>query len=67
MKYGVWCEVWGGVTGPRSAWLKNGGAGEPALFDTLEDAQREADQIQRRQNNTPRRTANFRYTAKQFA
>ena len=21
-KYGIWCSVWGGVTGRREAWLK---------------------------------------------
>jgi hypothetical protein len=22
-KWGIWCEVWGGITGSRSAWLKD--------------------------------------------
>jgi len=39
-EWGVWCEVWGGVTGSREAWLKSNGA--RATFATREEAEAEA-------------------------
>lgn len=62
MKYGVWCEVFGGVTGSREAWLKSNG--ELMKFATFEEAQAEA----RRCQSVDRRfsTANFRYTAREL-
>ena len=37
-EYGVWCSVYGGVTGHREDWLKNDD-GAPARFPSLETAQ----------------------------
>lgn len=36
-KWGVWCQVSGGVTGTRQGWLKAGG--EPMLFNSKESAE----------------------------
>lgn len=63
MSWGVWCEVWGGVTGSRSAWQK-GKDGSPEAFATRELAEEAAKE--RRRNLSPFRTAEFRFTAKEM-
>lgn len=63
-RFGIWCEVSGGVTGYRGAWLKSGG--ELAVFADRAAADAEAAHYNASQNASPYRTANFSYTVKQF-
>lgn len=42
-QYGIWCEVWGGKTGTRSAWLKVDE--KPQLFPTFALAEEQAGRI----------------------
>jgi hypothetical protein len=62
--WGVWCECWGGVTGNREAWLKSHGT--IAQFATRQEAETEAARLNTRANGNPNRTADFRYTAREF-
>lgn len=61
MTYGVWCTVSGGVTGTRSAWLKENGVVQE--FSTLEAANVEAQKMQRSMNN-PNAVASFTYVGR---
>ncbi len=61
-RYGVWCEVSGGVTGDRESWLKRDGVLE--LFATREEAADRADAI--RAKISGRGPATFRYTARRY-
>jgi hypothetical protein len=63
-KYGVWAEVSGGITGSRQGWLKSQGSRK--VFDTLFEAQQEADELNRIMNDMHKPTVRFRYTAKQI-
>ena len=58
-KFGVWCQVSGGVTGHRQAWLKSNGV--RVEFATQEEAEVEAERL----NAIPRphAVATFRYRA----
>jgi hypothetical protein len=56
----IWCEVWGGVTGHRTAWLKDDIG--IATFATREEAEAEAARLNASGNNNPHRKANFSYT-----
>jgi len=60
MKYRIRCRVSGGVTGTREAWLK-GKDGQEARYDTREEAEREAADLNRTMNHLYS-TASFRYT-----
>jgi hypothetical protein len=64
--YGIWCEVWGGVTGHRGAWLKAGGV-RLAVFETLAEAEAEARRLTMRMNNKNEKRSiapvSFRYSA----
>lgn len=60
--YGIWCEVWGGITGRRESWLKV--EGEIQHYKTLEEAEAIAADISDRTRSHA--TASFRYTAKEF-
>lgn len=40
MKYKIWCEVYGGVTGHRFGWLKR--MDREIIYDSKEDAERVA-------------------------
>jgi hypothetical protein len=60
--YGIWCEVFGGVTGHRASWLKENG--KVKTFDTLQAATSEAALHNERTNGNPFRAASFRYTAR---
>lgn len=71
MAYGVWCVVSGGVTGHNEAWLKKTGDSRRwAQFDTKEDAEREAAELNRKMNDRPGSSyyprATFRYSAREF-
>ena len=57
-KWGEWCEVWGGVTGARSAWLKH--EGERVEYETRAEAEAEARRLMR--DLSPSRKAQFRYS-----
>jgi hypothetical protein len=59
--YGIWCEVSGGVTGYRCAWMKSNGE---LLVLTQEQAEQEAARRTKEKNSSPYRTADFTYTAK---
>jgi len=62
MKYRIWCEVWGGVTGSRQAWMKDND-GNVREFDSKEEADEEAGKCNREMGkNSP---ARFRYTVKE--
>jgi hypothetical protein len=61
-KFQIWCEVSGGVTGHRQAWLK--ADGKIQQFDTEAEAQAEADRLQQATNGNPHRKANFSYTVR---
>jgi len=63
-KFGVWCEVSGGVTGSRCAWLKRNGV--RAEFDAQAEAEAEAARLMSRNGSNPYRTADFRYTAREI-
>lgn len=62
--FGVWCEVWGGVTGAREAWLKRNG--EIMTFDTFADAEQAANDAQAK-SRKPGSAAQFRYTAREMS
>jgi hypothetical protein len=51
MKYGVWCQVWGGPTGPRSAWLKQ----NDVRFETpdFDEAAARAEKLTEAKRNHP--------------
>lgn len=59
--WGIWCEVWGGVTGHREAWAKSNG--EIRIFDSEEAAQDQARKWEQSAMSNPYRTADFRYRA----
>jgi hypothetical protein len=61
--FGVWCEVWSGVTGSRSAWLKSNGVVQ--TFETHEEAERRASDLNIQMNGRPHRKADFRYSVRQ--
>jgi hypothetical protein len=60
----IWCEVCGGVTGSRAAWLKHNG--KIAEFATREEAEAEAAYYNKTANGNPyfASTASFRYTVR---
>jgi len=61
-KFGIWCEVWGGVTGSRKSWLTR--LGTRMEFDSFSEAADEAAQLTNNVMSNPYRKANFRYTAR---
>lgn len=61
-EWGVWCQVSGGVTGTREAWLKSNG--EIQLFDSEDAARAEARRLMERIGRFGQ--ARFNYTARQF-
>lgn len=61
LRYGVWCEVSGGVTGYRSAWLKSKGG---VWTGNEGQAIRKAAELEAESNANPYRTAAFRYEAR---
>lgn len=63
-KFGVWCEVSGGVTGFRQSWLKANNT--VALYNTREAAADEAKKLENGRNGNPYRTANFSYQAREY-
>jgi hypothetical protein len=60
--WGVWCQVWGGVTGRRAAWLTEGGA--VARFDEARARERAA-YLQRTMGGAGSGVT-FSYVAKRF-
>ena len=60
MKYRIFCECWGGVTGSRASYMKSGGV--EVIFPDKETAETEAARLMEKTNG-PYRTAEFRYTA----
>jgi hypothetical protein len=62
--FGIWATVSGGITGTRSAWLK-ADDGKQATFETREQAEREADRLNREMNNAHSK-ASFRYVAEEI-
>lgn len=63
-KFGVWCEVWGGVTGHRASWLKSNES-EVQLFETYAAAEAEAQKYNQRARQ-PTQQASFSYRVKEF-
>lgn len=61
--FGIWCEVWGGVTGPREAWLKDND-GLRRVFATRDEAEAEAARLNDKFGRNPNRKAEFSYTAR---
>ena len=64
MTYGVWCQVWGGVTGSRAGWLKENG--KPQVFATLAEAEQVAAEHQASIKDRPHGSARFSYTAEEM-
>jgi hypothetical protein len=60
-RWGVWCQVSGGFTGPREAWLKSNGQRQE--FRTQAEAEAEAQRCQA-DRSTSNASASFRYTAR---
>ena len=58
MRYGVWCQVSGGITGYRYGWLKRGGVRQE--FSDRGEAMRIATQLNT-ERNKPIRRALFAY------
>ncbi|HEY1441373.1 MAG TPA: hypothetical protein VGF65_11155 [Mycobacterium sp.] len=58
MIYGIWCEVSGGRTGPREAWLKRDGT--IALWTDRDEATSEALRLTRERNH-PNKPVRFFY------
>jgi hypothetical protein len=58
-QFGIWCEVFGGVTGHRQSWLKH--CGELARFASRAQAEQEAARLNAATNGNPHRTASFSY------
>lgn len=65
MEYGVWCEVWGGVTGSRQSWMKEDGVIQ--RFADKDEAQKVADDLNRSFGQNPHRVANFRYSVRELS
>ena len=63
--YGIMCNVSGGVTGTRSAWLKSNG--QVVTFITLDDANARARELEHKLNSNPYRTADFSYRAMEMS
>jgi hypothetical protein len=61
--HGVWCEVSGGVTGTRQAWLKVGGA---VWRGTIDEAQLKARECRHRAMTQYSRDAVFTYAARRL-
>ena len=61
LSWGVFCTVCGGVTGSRSAWLKDKD-GRPRRFPDKATAEVEAERLMQ-QKNGPHATASFYYRA----
>jgi hypothetical protein len=59
--FGIWCEVWGGVTGSRAAWMK--ADGQLVRFGSREAAEAEAARLNERLNG-PNARASFNYTVR---
>jgi hypothetical protein len=62
-QFGIWCEVSGGVTGYRCAWLKSDG--EIQTFETREAAEVEAARLMKATNGNPHRVASFSYSVRE--
>jgi hypothetical protein len=56
----ILCEVSGGVTGYRSAYLKRDG--KIVEFECRDEAEQEARRLNEKTNGNPYRTADFHYT-----
>ena len=48
--FGIWTTIAGGVTGSRSAWLKENG--KQIRFDTIKEAENEAERLYRKYPST---------------
>ncbi len=62
--FGIWCEVWGGVTGSREAWLRCDNA--RVRFADQTEAEREAERLTR-DRNEPGTGAYFHYEARRLS
>jgi len=63
--FGIWCKVWGGVTGLREVWLKENGV--MVEFSNRIEAEKVAAGLTQDTMGDPNRTANFEYTVREFA
>ena len=61
----IWCDVWGGVTGSRAAWLKSNG--EEIVFTDRSNAEATARRLTDSRMGSPNRVANFSYTVVEFS
>jgi len=59
-KYGIWCSVWGGVTGHRQAWLKED---DKIWTGTEEEAMKRATELNAAQRMS---TAHFSYEVQPY-
>ena len=60
--FGIWCEVWGSVTGSRAAWMKNNG--KVKYFEDQAEAEAEAVKLNHKTNGNTYRSASFRYSVR---
>lgn len=63
-QYGVFCQVSGGVTGYRAAWLKSNG--KMQVFASRELAEIEAKRLTEKRMNNTYRTADYHYSAREI-
>jgi hypothetical protein len=62
--YGIWCQVSGGITGYRAAWLKS--KGEQRTFQTLQEAELYAKRLTEDRMHNRYRTADYHYSAREI-
>ena len=62
--YKILCEVSGGITGHRTAYLKKRGA--EVSFATEAQAQEQANELAKFANDNRYKTANYRYTVEKM-
>ncbi len=61
-QFGIWCEVWGGVTGSREAWMKRDGKVHAFLDE--QEAIDEAARLNKDRNHSNAK-AYFHYEARE--
>lgn len=64
MTYGVWCKVWGGVTGHREGWFRQDGVKQE--FPSAESAEEVAQTLMRNIADDPYRKAEYSYTVRKM-
>ena len=63
MTHKIWCEISGGITGYRAAYLKDRNV--VITFQTREQAQKHADHLTMVSNRAIHSTADYKYTVEE--